>query len=78
MVEVKYRDDRCEPARINARLAQGRDAYPLKPDASVTTNPTRCITNVYFGASQSDSDRGHGPVGPDPVAAAVASKGGVR
>jgi hypothetical protein len=75
MVEVRWRDGRGNPAqRIQDRLAQGSDNYPLTPSAQTTTNPTRCVTTVYFGASQAPSDRGHGP---DEVLAHIASKGGI-
>jgi hypothetical protein len=77
MVEVRWRDGRGNPAqRIHDRLSQGTDNYPLAPSAQTTTNPTRCITTIHYGASQS-SDRGHGN-GPDPVAAAIAAKGGIQ
>ena len=76
MTEVKWRDNRGPAQRIHDRLAQGKDAYPLRANAQVETHPTRTVTTVYFGASQAPSDRGHGA--PDEVSAFVASKGGVR
>jgi hypothetical protein len=76
MVEVIWKG-KGPAQRIHDRLKQGSDKYPLKPNASVTTNPTRCITQVYYGSSQAPSDKGHG-ADPDQVDAAVASKGGVR
>jgi hypothetical protein len=77
MTEVKWRDNRSPAQRIHQRLAQGSDNYPLKPSAQTTTNPTRCVTTVYFGASQAPSDGGHGS-NHDPVAAVIAAVGGVR
>jgi hypothetical protein len=77
MVEVKWNDGRGPAQRIQQALAQGMDKYPLHPNAEITTNPTRCVTKVYYGSSQAPSDRGHGS-GPDPVEIAVASVGGVR
>jgi len=77
MTEVKWRDNRGPAQRIHDRLAQGKDAYPLRASAQVETHPTRTVTTVYYGASQAPSDRGHGPA-HDEVSAFVASKGGVR
>jgi hypothetical protein len=67
MVEVKWSDNRSPAQRIQDRLKQGTDNYPLKPNAQVTTNPMRTITTIHFGASQAPSDRGFGE--HDPVAA---------
>jgi hypothetical protein len=75
MVEVRW-NGRGPAQRIHDRLAQGKDAYPLKPSAQTETHHiTR--TKIYYGASQAPSDRGDG-TGPDPVAAAIASKGGIQ
>jgi hypothetical protein len=52
MPTVIYRDDnRTEQARIAKRL----EPYPdlgATPACEVTTNPTRCITRVYYGSTQ--------------------------
>jgi hypothetical protein len=49
---VIFRDDnRTEQARINKRL----EPYPdlgQTPRCEVVTNPTRCITRVYYGSTQ--------------------------
>jgi len=69
---VIYRG-KSEAARIQDRL--GNVHGPLRPNSVTETVPTRCVTSVYHAAA-------HVPVrkyeGPDPVAAAVAAKGGVR
>jgi hypothetical protein len=77
MVEVKWSDNRSPAQRIQDRLKQGTDNYPLKPNAGTVTQQ-QTVTKIYYGSSQSNSDRGHGPSEPDPVAAAIASVGGVR
>jgi hypothetical protein len=63
---------KSEGQRIQDRL--NNVVGPLRPNNTVETQPTRCITNTYHAA-------GHVPVrkdtGPDEVAAFVASKGGI-
>jgi hypothetical protein len=76
MVEVKWSNDRSPAQRIQDRLKQGTDNYPLKPNAQVTTNPTRTITTIHYGASQAPSDRGHGE--HDPVAALERAKAALK
>jgi hypothetical protein len=76
MVEVKWSNNRGPAQRVHDRLAQGKDAYPLKPSAQTETHHiTR--TKIYYGSSQAPSDKGHGTT-HDAVDAAVASVGGVR
>jgi hypothetical protein len=73
MVEVLYRG-KSEPQRV-------RDELKNKPSVranSITEQVHRTIVTVYHSGSAAPSDRGHGPPGPDPVAAAIAAKGGVR
>jgi len=63
---------KSESERIRARLNNVHGS--LKPNSVVETVPTRTVTSTYHAA-------GHVPVPkyePDPVAAAVAAKGGVR
>jgi hypothetical protein len=72
MPQVIYRG-KSEAERIRDRLNNVHGS--LKPNSVVETVPTRTVTSVYHAA-------GHVPVrkheGPDPVAAAVAAKGGIR
>ena len=63
---------KSEAERIQDRL--NNVVGPLRPNSTVETVPTRCVTNTYWAA-------GHVPApkygGPDEVAAFVASKGGI-
>jgi hypothetical protein len=72
MPQVIYKG-KSEVERIQDRL--NNVVGPLRPNSTVETQPTRCITNTYHAA-------GHVPApkygGPDPVAAAIAAKGGVQ
>ena len=72
MPQVVYRG-KSEAERIQDRL--NNVVGPLRPNSTVETVPTRCITNTYWAA-------GHVPTrkyeGPDEVAAAIAAKGGVQ
>jgi len=69
--QVIYRG-KSEAERIHDRLNNVHGS--LRPNNVVETVPTRTITSTYHAA-------GHVPVrkyeGPDPVAAAVAAKGGI-
>ena len=69
--QVIYRG-KSEVERIHDRL--GNVHGPLQPNSVTETVPNRTITSVYHAAA-------HVPVrkyeGPDPVAAAVAAKGGI-
>jgi hypothetical protein len=70
MPQVIYHG-KSEAERIRDRL--DNVVGPLRPNNTVETQPTRCITNTYHVA-------GHVPTRnyePDPVAAAVAAKGGI-
>jgi hypothetical protein len=70
-MEVIYRT-KSEPQRV-------RDELKNKPSAranSITEQTHRTIVTVYHAGSAAPSDKGYG--GHDPVAAAVAAKGGVR
>jgi hypothetical protein len=72
VVEVRYQN-KSEPQRV-------RDELKNKPSAranSVTEQVHRTIVTVYHAANQAPSDRGYAS-GPDPVAAAIASKGGIQ
>jgi hypothetical protein len=72
MVEVRW-NGRGPAQRVQDRLKQVTDG--LKPSAQTEMHHiTR--TTIYYGSSQSPS-RGYGS-GPDPVAAAIASKGGIQ
>jgi hypothetical protein len=72
MPQVIYHGSKSEAERIQDRL--NNVVGPLRPNSTVETQPTRCITNTYWAA-------GHVPTrkyeGPDEVAAFVASKGGI-
>jgi hypothetical protein len=52
MPTVIFREDnRTEQARIAKRLAPMPDLGQT-PDCTVTTNPTRTITRIYYGSTQ--------------------------
>jgi hypothetical protein len=70
MVEVIYRT-KPEGQRV-------RDELKNIPSARVnsrTEQVHRTIVTVYHASNQAPSDKGYGP---DPVAAAIASKGGIQ
>ena len=71
MPVVVYRG-KSEAERIQDRLNNVHGS--LRPNSVTETMPTRTVTSVYHAAA-------HVPVrkyeGPDPVAAAVAAKGGI-
>jgi hypothetical protein len=72
MVEVIYRN-KPEAQRV-------RDELKNIPSARVnsrTEQVHRTIVTVYHASNQAPSDKGYGS-GPDPVAAAIASKGGIQ
>jgi hypothetical protein len=72
MTEVVYRG-KPEAKRV-------RDELKNKPSVranSVTEQVHRTIVTVYHASNQAPSDKGYGG-GPDPVAAAIAAKGGIQ
>ena len=72
MPQVIYHGSKSEAERIQDRLNNVHG--PLRPNSTVETVPTRCITNTYHAAA-------HVPVckyEPDAVDAAIAAVGGVR
>ena len=74
MVEVKWSGNRGPAERVQDRLKQVTGG--LKPSAQTETHHvTR--TTIYYGSSQAPSDRGYSS-SHDPVAAAIASKGGIQ
>lgn len=66
MPEVVYRDGRGPAERIQDRLRPSCPDYARRPQdrvaaqAETQTTPNRCVTTIYYGASQGQ----HGPGRP--------------
>jgi hypothetical protein len=71
-MEVIYRTKR-EVQRVRDELKN----IPSARANSVTEQTHRTIVTVYHAGSAAPSDKGYGG-GPDPVAAAIAAKGGIQ